>query len=130
MENVSGLLVGLIWLVAAVVAWQVMDRAGFSSRSKWAGFSLILIASIIYECAATLMAGGEEAEELLDLIWDWNFVNIAAAALIILVVGTGILRTKYKGVVWGISIAVLWAALHVGIGRHEWGEVFFNGTLL
>lgn len=72
----------------------------------------------------------ESLKEILTLVLDWNFVNIGVILLIILITGTGLYRTRLKGVIWGLALAVIWSTLHVGIGRHEWGEVFFNGTLL
>jgi len=72
----------------------------------------------------------EGLQEILELVLDWNFVNVAIILLIILSSGTGLYRSRRKGIVWGVALAVLWATLHVGIGRDEFGEVFFNGTLL
>jgi hypothetical protein len=69
-------------------------------------------------------------QDLIAVVLEWDFVNLAAALVVILVVGTGLWRMRYRGIAWGIALGALWAALHTGVGREEWGEVLFNGTLL
>jgi hypothetical protein len=69
-------------------------------------------------------------EEVVELVWDWNFANVAVIIAVIALIGSGIWRTRHKSIAWGIALAVMWTAFHIGIGRHEWGEVMFNGTLL
>ncbi|TAL17617.1 hypothetical protein EPN96_04685 [bacterium] len=120
----------LAWLLGAAAVYLVLERLEVESRYKWGAFFGVLTIDVGYYFAKAVINGEESIADLVELLWDWNFVNIGVAALIIIIVGSGLIRTKYKGVIWGVAIAVLWAALHVGIGRHEWGEVFFNGTLL
>lgn len=69
-------------------------------------------------------------EEVAELIWDWNFANVSVIIASLLLIGSGIWRVRYKSVAWGVALAMMWGAFHIGLGRHEWGEVFFNGTLL
>jgi len=68
--------------------------------------------------------------DLTDVAIEWDFVNIAVAIAVILLVGSGLLKNRLKSVAWGIAMAALWASLHAGVARDEWGEVLFNGTLL
>ncbi len=120
----------IAWLLAAVAVFFAMRKYEIEPRFCWAAAIFVLVIDVGYNFAKLIIAGDESVSELVELFWDWNFVNIAVATLIVVLVGSGLIRTKYKGVIWGVAIAVLWAALHVGIGRHEFGEVFFNGTLL
>lgn len=68
--------------------------------------------------------------DLQDVVVEWDFVNVVVAVSVIMLIGSGLLRTKFKGLAWGIAMAALWSALHAGVARDEWGEVLFNGTLL
>jgi hypothetical protein len=126
----SWMIYQIAWLLGALAVYLFLERMEVESRFKWGAFFGVLVIDVGYYFAKAIINGEESIADLVELLWDWNFVNIAMGLLIIILVGSGLIRTKYKGVIWGVAIAVLWAALHVGIGRHEWGEVFFNGTLL
>lgn len=72
----------------------------------------------------------ESWKDFMNVVLEWDFVNIAIAVMVILLIGSGLIKSKIRSVAWGIALAALWSALHVGIARKEWGEVLFNGTLL
>lgn len=72
----------------------------------------------------------ESWKDFVTVAVEWDFVNIAVAMLVIVLVGSGLIRSRVKSIAWGIALAVLWSALHAGVARNEWGEVLFNGTLL
>ncbi len=86
----------------------------------------------------------EAASDLQEVLAEWEFVNIWILVSVIVLIGSGFvpyvlgkvgdggakLKGQVLGVAWGVSLAALWAALHIGIGRGEFGEVMFNGTLL
>lgn len=77
-------------------------------------------------------------KELLTECWndfvtvalEWDFVNFGVLLVVILLIGSGLIRSRVRSVAWGVALAVIWSALHAGIARNEWGEVLFNGTLL
>lgn len=72
----------------------------------------------------------ESWKDFVTVAWEWDFVNLAVALLVILLIGSGLIKSRIRSVAWGIALAVLWSALHAGVARSEWGEVLFNGTLL
>lgn len=72
----------------------------------------------------------ESWKDFVTVAVEWDFVNIAVAILVIVLVGSGLVRSRVRSIAWGIALAVLWSALHAGVARNEWGEVLFNGTLL
>lgn len=72
----------------------------------------------------------ESWNEFLLVALEWDFVNFGVILAVILLIGSGLVRSRVKSVAWGIALAALWSALHAGIARKEWGEVLFNGTLL
>ncbi len=72
----------------------------------------------------------EGLRELLELVLTWSFVPLAAAVLLLLVVGSGAWHTRWRRTVWGLGLVLLGITLYLGIARHEWGEVLFNGQLL
>ena len=72
----------------------------------------------------------ESWKEFLTVAYEWDFVNFGVILAVILLVGSGLVKSRVRSVAWGIALAALWSALHAGIARKEWGEVLFNGTLL
>lgn len=72
----------------------------------------------------------ESWTEFLNVAIEWDFVNVVVAMVIILLIGSGLIRSRVRSIAWGVAMAVFWSALHAGVARNEWGEVLFNGTLL
>ena len=48
----------------------------------------------------------------------------------VLTVGIGAVRTRLPRSLFLLSLGLFGVALYFGLGRHEWGEVLFNGQLL
>lgn len=69
-------------------------------------------------------------EELLDVVLEWSFVPVALAVLLLVTVGAGHWTTRWKRGAWVLGLALFAFCAYFGIGRHEWGEVLFNGQLL
>lgn len=69
-------------------------------------------------------------QDFSDVIFHWDAVNLAIPFLMLVFVGSGLWKMRIRGIAWGLTMAALWAAFHAGVGRDEWGEVLFNGTLL
>ncbi|NOY44652.1 MAG: hypothetical protein GXP50_04255 [Deltaproteobacteria bacterium] len=72
----------------------------------------------------------EWALELRDLVWDRTFVPLALAILLTATVGSGLWRTRWGRTAWFAGLVLTGATLYLGLARHEWGEVLFNGQLL
>ncbi|GAB6063235.1 hypothetical protein [Deferrisoma palaeochoriense] len=68
--------------------------------------------------------------ELRELFWDANFIPLGMGLLIVLTVGTGLWNTRWRRTVWLVGVALMGMTLYLGLARHEWGEVLFNGQLL
>ena len=68
--------------------------------------------------------------ELRDLLATWTFLPVAAALVLLVTAGTGLWKTRWRKIVWAAGLVLLAVAFVVGIQRHEWGEVLFNGQLL
>jgi hypothetical protein len=72
----------------------------------------------------------ESLLELRDLVLQAMFLPVAAAIVLVATVGSGLWNTRRKRTVFALSLVVFAVALAVGIHKHEWGEVLFNGQLL
>ncbi len=72
----------------------------------------------------------EGLRELLELVLTWSFVPLAAAAALVLAVGSGAWNTRWRRTMWVLGLTLLGVTLYLGVARHEWGEVLFNGQLL
>ena len=72
----------------------------------------------------------EGLRELLELVLTWSFAPLAAALLLVGVVGSGAWSPRWRRATWALGLALLAATLYLGVARHEWGEVLFNGQLL
>ena len=68
--------------------------------------------------------------ELWELISERTFLPVAVATLLTLLVGTGMVRNRLPRSLFLLSLGLFGVALYFGLGRHEWGEVLFNGQLL
>lgn len=72
----------------------------------------------------------ESLLELRDMLLTWTFVPVGLAILILAVVGSGAWKTGWKKTFWILGFLLLGASFAIGVQRHEWGEVLFNGQLL
>lgn len=72
----------------------------------------------------------ESLLELYEVISERTFLAIALSLLLVLTVGTGMLRNRLPRSLFLVSLGLAGVALYFGLGRHEWGEVLFNGQLL
>ena len=72
----------------------------------------------------------ESLLELKEQIFRLTFLPVALAIILVVAAGSGLWKTRRMGAVLVVSLVLLAAALTVGIGRHEWGEVLFNGQIL
>ncbi|MDF1555906.1 MAG: hypothetical protein P1P84_22720 [Deferrisomatales bacterium] len=72
----------------------------------------------------------ESLLELYELISERTFIPIALSLLLAVTVGTGMLRNRLPRVLVLVTLGLAGVALYFGLGRHEWGEVLFNGQLL
>ncbi len=72
----------------------------------------------------------ETLQELLEVVLDWTFLPIGLSLLLVCVVGSGLWRTRWRRTAWLVGLVLLGASLFLGVQRHEWGEVLFNGQLL
>lgn len=72
----------------------------------------------------------ESLLELRDLVLTWEFLPVACVFLLLFAVGSGAWRPRWRRTVWLLSFLLLGVSFAVGIQRHEWGEVLFNGQLL
>ncbi|GAB4253180.1 hypothetical protein [Deferrisoma sp.] len=68
--------------------------------------------------------------EIRDVLWDPNFIPVAVGLVILLTVGTGLWNARWRRTVWFVGLALMGVTLYLGLARHEWGEVLFNGQLL
>ena len=68
--------------------------------------------------------------ELWELVSERTFIPIALALLMGLTVGIGAVRNRLPRSLFLLSLGLFGVALYFGLGRHEWGEVLFNGQLL
>jgi hypothetical protein len=69
-------------------------------------------------------------EELLEVVLEWSFAPLAIAVLLLVTVGAGHWTTRWKRSAWVLGLALFGFCVYFGVGRHEWGEVLFNGQLL
>jgi hypothetical protein len=67
---------------------------------------------------------------VLDVVLQWSFLPVGVAVLLLVTVGTGLWKTRWKRAAWVVGLGLLGFALCFGLQRHEWGEVLFNGQLL
>lgn len=72
----------------------------------------------------------ESLLELYELISERTFIPVALALLLVVTVGTGMVRNRLPRSLFLVSLGLLGVALYFGMDRHEWGEVLFNGQLL
>lgn len=72
----------------------------------------------------------EHWEELLDLVLEWTFVPLGLSFLLLLTAGSGLWKPRLKRTVWVVGLVLMGVAAYLGVDRHEWGEVLFNGQLL
>ncbi len=72
----------------------------------------------------------ESLQEIADVLLTWTFVPLALAVLLAVVVGGGWWRTRWRRAAWLAGAVLVGTALYLGVARHEWGEVLFNGQLL
>ncbi len=72
----------------------------------------------------------ESLLELRDLVLTWEFLPVAAVFLLLFTVGSGAWKTRWRKTCWVLGFLLLGASFAVGVQRHEWGEVLFNGQLL
>ena len=72
----------------------------------------------------------ESLLELRDLVLTWEFVPVAVVFVMLLTVGAGAWKTRWGKTLWVLGLALLGVSFAVGVQRHEWGEVLFNGQLL
>lgn len=72
----------------------------------------------------------ETLQDFLDAVLDWSFVPVGLSMLLLATVGTGLLNFRWKRSVWIAGLVLLAVAFYLGLQRHEWGEVLFNGQLL
>lgn len=72
----------------------------------------------------------ESLLELRDLVLTWTFVPVALMFLLLATVGSGAWKVRWRRTVWIVGFLLLGASFAIGIQRHEWGEVLFNGQLL
>ena len=72
----------------------------------------------------------ESLLELYDLIAEPIFISVALALLLVVTVGTGVVRNRVPRSWFFLTIGLMGVTLYFGLGRHEWGEVLFNGQLL
>ncbi len=72
----------------------------------------------------------ESLKEFLDLVLTWSFLPLALSIALLLTAGSGLWRSRFTKLIWLAGLALLAATFCLGIGRHEWGEVLFNGQLL
>ena len=68
--------------------------------------------------------------EILSVILEWSFLPVGCVLVLVSLVGSGLLEVKWKKTVWLLGLGLLAAAFILGVERHEWGEVLFNGQLL
>ena len=68
--------------------------------------------------------------ELLDVVMQWSFLPLGAAILLLGTLGAGLRKTRWERTAWVLGLLLLGATLYLGVERHEWGEVLFNGQLL
>lgn len=68
--------------------------------------------------------------ELYELISEWSFLPLAVALVLVAAVGTGVVRNRSPRVLFLVFLGLMAVALYLGLNRHEWGEVLFNGQLL
>jgi len=68
--------------------------------------------------------------ELYELISEWSFLPVALALVLVATVGTGMVRNRLPRALFLVLLGLMGAALYLGLNRHEWGEVLFNGQLL
>ncbi len=72
----------------------------------------------------------ESLRELKDLLISWSFLPLALAIAVLLTAGTGAWKPRFGKILWIATAGLLATAFVLGLRRHEWGEVMFNGQLL
>jgi hypothetical protein len=72
----------------------------------------------------------ESLLELRDLVVAWEFLPVGLVFLLLFTVGSGAWKPRWRKTFWMLGFLLLGASFAVGIQRHEWGEVLFNGQLL
>ncbi len=72
----------------------------------------------------------ESWEEFLEVALEWPFLSVVLALLLVVTVGAGHLNPRWRRSVWTVGLVLFGFCLYFGVGRHEWGEVLFNGQLL
>ncbi len=72
----------------------------------------------------------ESWHDLLEVVFEWPFLGLAALILLLASVGAGLWPGRWRGAAWVVGLLLLGLSLSVGLGRHEWRDVLFNGQLL
>ncbi|GAB4260931.1 MAG: hypothetical protein Kow0092_10080 [Deferrisomatales bacterium] len=72
----------------------------------------------------------ESLQELLELVLDWSFLPVALGLVLLTTVGSGWWTPRWRRTIWMVGVVLMGVTLYLGIQRHEWGEVLFNGQLL
>ena len=72
----------------------------------------------------------ESLLELYELIAESTFIPVALLLLVLVTVGIGVVRNRFPRSLFLATLIALGVAMYFGLGRHEWGEVLFNGQLL
>jgi VIT1/CCC1 family predicted Fe2+/Mn2+ transporter len=72
----------------------------------------------------------ESSSDVLSVILEWSFLPLGCVIILVTLIGSGLWEVKWKRTVWLVGLGLLAAVFILGVGRHEWGEVLFNGQLL
>ncbi len=68
--------------------------------------------------------------ELYEVVASWSFLPLGLAIVFVATVGAGLWQTRWRRIAWLLGLGLFGATFYLGIARHEWGEVLFNGQLL
>ena len=72
----------------------------------------------------------ESMWELVEVILEWSFLPVACVIVLVSLVGSGLWEVRWKRSIWLLGLGLCGLAFILGVERHEWGEVLFNGQLL
>jgi uncharacterized membrane protein YgdD (TMEM256/DUF423 family) len=72
----------------------------------------------------------ESLLEFRETVLGWHFLPLGLGVALLVLYGSGLARLRCGRLVWLLGLVLFVGSLYLGLQRHEWGEVRFNGQLL